>query len=75
MKLSQHAKLIPLAMAALMDQSKGNEELLENSVVDFNGNHVHDRVRSRQAKLQRHGQELSDEQGQGVQLRQRLRLR
>jgi len=36
---------------------------------------VHDRVRGGQAKLQGHGQELSDEQGQGVQLRQRLRLR
>jgi hypothetical protein len=75
MKLSQHAKLILLAIAALMDQSKGNEELLENSVVDFNGSHVHDGVRGGQAKLQGHGQELSDEQGQGLQLRQRLRLR
>jgi hypothetical protein len=75
MKLSQHAKLILLAIAALRDQNKGNEELLENFVVDFNGNHVYDRVRGGQAKLQGHGQELSDEQGQGVQLRQRLRLR
>jgi len=57
-----------------MDQIKGNEELLENSVVDLNGSYVHDRVRGGQAKLQGHGKELSDEQGQGVQLRQRLRL-
>ena len=61
MKLSQHAKLILLAIAALMDQNKGNEELLENFVVDFNGNHVHDRVCGGQAELQGHGQELSDE--------------
>ncbi len=66
MKLSQHAKLILLAIAALRDQNKGNEELLENFVVDFNGSHVHDRVRGGQAKLQGHWQKLSDEQGQGL---------
>ncbi len=61
MKLSQHAKLILLAIAALMDQNKGNEELHENSVVDLDGRDLHYSVCGGQAELQKDRQELPDE--------------
>jgi hypothetical protein len=64
-----------LALNRIGDQINIDETLRENIVFDFGRSDVHGLICSGQAKLQGHGQELSDEQGQGMQLRQRLRLR
>jgi len=53
---------------------KANEELHENSVVIFSGSDLHGSFFGGQADLQKDRQELSDEQQQGMQLREKLRL-
>jgi len=62
-------------MVALMDEDKCDEKLRENLVVDSGCCHVHDSICGGQTELQKDRQELPDEQPQGMQLREKLRLR
>jgi len=62
-------------MVAFTDEDKCDEKLHQNPDVDPDGSHLHDNVCSREGQLQKDGQELSDERQEGMQLRQRLRLR
>jgi hypothetical protein len=52
-----------------------DEELHENSVLAFGGSNLHGSICGGQADLQQNRQELPDERQQGMQLRERVRLR
>jgi hypothetical protein len=59
-----------------MRESGGDEDIRENSVIDFGGGYLHERVcgRAHAPKLQEERQELPDERQQGLQLREKMQL-
>ena len=58
-----------------MHENDVDEKLHENLVFNSGRSDLHGRFRGGQAELQKDRQELSDERQEGVQLRQRLRVR
>ena len=64
-----------LARATLANETQRHERLYENLVFDSDRGGVHGFPCRRQAELQNERQELSHERQQGVQLREKLRLR
>jgi hypothetical protein len=64
-----------LALAESSIKISINENLHENPDVGPGGNDLHERFCGRETELQKNRQELPDERQEGMQLRERLRLR